>query len=317
MRSLPHSHNCVQSKYRMRSDRTHRNKLWCSHQCGQTACRQNAWARYTLFANNSEIGAKRWKNYVQRIVYKRHSPRFAKWFFAVCRICIGIVVSSKNTKYFFVEKKSSATRKSTANNEQCTATRSSHFRQQYFIRRKNNFVPYSSCLQIVYSMLCGLPVWCIFNRFFKTFIFYWKMQQTLALLSCVFTYKQTLRTNRMNRVCTNKQNKQIFCAFIAFAVFSQFPDVCAICHFSFSHFKLSADWYISLLSRAKFQKTILSPGQNFRIEVLGESSCLHDSPQIRSWRTKIPPKHFLSFHYYQKQKTLGSLGKFYFKFYKI
>ncbi len=63
--------------------------------------------------------------------------------------------------------------------------------------------------------------------------------------SCIFTYKQTLRTNRTNRARTNKQNEQIFCAFDAFAVFSQFPDVCAICHLSFSHFKLSADWYVS------------------------------------------------------------------------
>ncbi len=39
------------------------------------------------------------------------------------------------------------------NNKQCTATRSSRFRQQYFIWRKNNFVPYSSCLRIVYSGL--------------------------------------------------------------------------------------------------------------------------------------------------------------------
>ncbi len=60
---------------------------------------------------------------------------------AVRRICVEVVVSSTNTKNFFVEKKLSATLKLTANNEQCTATRSSHFRQQYFIRRKNNFVP--------------------------------------------------------------------------------------------------------------------------------------------------------------------------------
>ncbi len=44
-------------------------------------------------------------------------------------------------------------RKLTANNEQCTATRLSRFRQQYFIWGKNNLVPYSSCSRIVYSRL--------------------------------------------------------------------------------------------------------------------------------------------------------------------
>ncbi len=70
------------------------------------------------------------------------------------------------------------------------------------------------------------------------------------VLSCVFTYKQTLKTNRTNRARTNKQNEQIFCpfdVFVAFAVFSQFPDVCAIHHLSFSHFKLSVDWYVCRL----------------------------------------------------------------------
>ncbi len=43
-------------------------------------------------------------------------------------------------KELFRRKKLSAALKLTANNEQCTATRSSRFRQQYFIRRKNNFV---------------------------------------------------------------------------------------------------------------------------------------------------------------------------------
>ncbi len=73
--------------------------------------------------------------------------------FTVHRICVVVAVSSTNTKYFFIEKKLSAAQKLTANNEQCTATRLSRFRQQYFIRRKNNFIPYSSCLWIVYSGL--------------------------------------------------------------------------------------------------------------------------------------------------------------------
>ncbi len=110
-------------------------------------------ARYTLFGNNSKIGAKWRKTDVQRIVYKRCSPCFANRFFAVRRICVAVVVSSTNPMYFFVEKKPSAAQKLMANKKQCTATRSSRFRQQYFIRRKNNFVPYSSCLRIVYSGL--------------------------------------------------------------------------------------------------------------------------------------------------------------------
>ncbi len=56
-------------------------------------------------------------------------------------------------KVFFHQKKLSAVQKLMTNNEQCTATRSSLFRQQYFIWRKNNFVPYSSCSRIVYSGL--------------------------------------------------------------------------------------------------------------------------------------------------------------------
>ncbi len=110
-------------------------------------------ARYTLFVNNSKIRAKRRKNDVQRIVYKRRSPCFANWFFAVrctqdLRRGSGLIDEHKE---HFRQKKSSAALKLTANSEQCTATRSSRFRQQYFIRRKNNFVPYSSCLRIVYS----------------------------------------------------------------------------------------------------------------------------------------------------------------------
>ncbi len=43
----------------------------------------NPKARYTLFANNGEIRAKRRKNDLRRIVYKRRSPCFANRFFAV------------------------------------------------------------------------------------------------------------------------------------------------------------------------------------------------------------------------------------------
>ncbi len=118
-------------------------------------CRMENQVHYTLFANNSEIGAKWRKNNVQRIVYKRHLPCFANKFFAVrCMLDLrrgsGLV---DEHKVFFCWKKSFALRKLMANNEQCTATRSSHFRQQYFIPRKNNFVPYSSCSRIVYSGL--------------------------------------------------------------------------------------------------------------------------------------------------------------------
>ncbi len=70
-----------------------------------------------------------------------HVPQTGFSPYAVRRICVRVAVSSINTKNFFIEKKLSAALKLTANNEQCTATRSSHFRQQYFIRRKNNFVP--------------------------------------------------------------------------------------------------------------------------------------------------------------------------------
>ncbi len=110
-------------------------------------------ACYALFANNSEIGAKWRKNDIRWIVYKRCLPCFTNRVFTVRRICIGVVVSSTNTKYFFVKKKLSAARKLMANNKPCTATRSYRFRWQYFIRWKNNFVPYSSCLRIVYSGL--------------------------------------------------------------------------------------------------------------------------------------------------------------------
>ncbi len=44
-------------------------------------------------------------------------------------------------------------RKLTANNKRCIVARSPRFREQYFIRQKNNFVPYLSCSRIVYSGL--------------------------------------------------------------------------------------------------------------------------------------------------------------------
>ncbi len=110
-------------------------------------------ARYTLFANNCEIGAKRRKNNIRRIVYKRRLPCFVNRFFTLrCTQDLhrgnGLV---DEHKVFFRRKKIVCRWKLTANNEQCTATRSSRFRQQYFIRRNNNFIHYSSCLRIVYS----------------------------------------------------------------------------------------------------------------------------------------------------------------------
>ncbi len=112
-------------------------------------------ARYTLFANNSKIGVKRQKNDVRRIVYKRRLPCFVNRFFAArCtqNLCWGSSLVDEH-EVFLLRKKSPAARKLTVNDKQCTATRSSCFYQQYFIRRKNNFVPYSSCLRIVYSGL--------------------------------------------------------------------------------------------------------------------------------------------------------------------
>ncbi len=105
--------------------------------------RENSKARFTLFTNNSEIGAKRRKNDVRRIVYKRHLPCFANRFFAVRRTQdlrrgSGLIDEHKEP---LRKKKLSVTLKLMANNEQCTATHSSRFRQQYFIRWKNNFVP--------------------------------------------------------------------------------------------------------------------------------------------------------------------------------
>ncbi len=142
-------------------------------------------ARYTLFANNSEIGAKRRKNNIWRIVYERRSPCFANRFFPVrCTpdLCWGSGLVDEH-KVLFRWKKKSAALKLTANNEQCTATRLSCFHQQYFIQWKNNFVPYSSCSRIVYR--AGLCVWvnCSFwkertNVCFLTFLFINRTTQT-------------------------------------------------------------------------------------------------------------------------------------------
>ncbi len=104
--------------------------------------RVNAKARYTLFANNSEIGGKRRKTDVRRISLTGvcHVSRTGFSPYAVRRIYVWVAVSSTNTKNFFVEKKNRLPQlKLTANNEQCRATRLSRFRQ-HFIRRKNNFV---------------------------------------------------------------------------------------------------------------------------------------------------------------------------------
>ncbi len=62
-------------------------------------------ARDTRFTNNNEIVAKRQKNGVRRIVYKRCLPCFANRFFTVRSIFVGVAVSLTNTKNFFVKKK--------------------------------------------------------------------------------------------------------------------------------------------------------------------------------------------------------------------
>ncbi len=79
----------------------------------------------------------------------------------LCRICIEVAVSSTNTKEFFKEKKkfpvaNMFVRKLTANNEWRRVAHSSCFRKQYFVTRKNGFVPYWSCLRIVYSWVMNL-----------------------------------------------------------------------------------------------------------------------------------------------------------------
>ncbi len=122
------------------------------YHCVNAATQADCKARYTLFANNSEIGAKRRKNNVRRIVYKRRFPCFANRFFAIRRtqdLRQGCDLVDKH-KELFRQKKSSAALKLTANNEQCTATHSSRFRQQYFIRWKNNFVP----LFVMFAHVC-------------------------------------------------------------------------------------------------------------------------------------------------------------------
>ncbi len=133
-------------------------------------------ARYTLFANNSEIEAKRRKNNVRRIVYKRCLLCFANRFFAICCMqdwCRGSGLIDEHKVFFRQKKRSSVARKLAGNNEQCTATHSFLFRQQYFIRWKNNFVSYSSCLWIVYSglknNLCYVDdIMLIVKRWWKT-----------------------------------------------------------------------------------------------------------------------------------------------------
>ncbi len=48
-------------------------------------------------------------------------------------------------------------RKQTANSERYIVACSPCFREQYFVRRKNDFIPYVSCLRIVYSGLWCFP----------------------------------------------------------------------------------------------------------------------------------------------------------------
>ncbi len=81
--------------------------------------------------------------------------------------------------------------------------------------------------------------------------------------------------------------------------------VCCICcsqsiprclchsHLSFSHFKLSADWYVCwfTLFRAKFRKKILSLGQNFWILPIWS--------EVLEWHfalCRVPPKHCGTLH---------------------
>ncbi len=134
------------------------------------------------------------------------------------------------------------------------------------------------------SIYLSSGLYCPLNRFFT--IFLRKMRFKLRI------HLQTLRTNR-----TNTARKQIFCKFdalFAFAVFSQFTDACAICHLSFFHFKLSADWYVSRLifHCAKFRKKILSLGQNFRILPIW-----FEVPEWHSADCKVPPLHCEKLHH--------------------
>ncbi len=105
-------------------------------------------ACYTLFTNNDERKAKWQKNIVQRIVYSKCSPCLVNRFFAVCR---GGSLFDEH-KGVFCQKYPSC-EYVCANNERCEVARSPCFCEQYFVRRKNGFVPYSSCLRIVHSEL--------------------------------------------------------------------------------------------------------------------------------------------------------------------
>ncbi len=156
---------------------------WLSPECS------NYKAPCTLFANNSEIGVKRRKNSIQWIVYKRRLPCFANRFFDIC--CTqdlhrgsGLV---DDHKVFFRRKKIICCE------QQCTATRSSHFRQQYFIRRKNNFVPYSSCSWIVCSGLNALQRKHISNLQRQIFVNFSKLE---LLLRSYTTYSAAIRRGR-------------------------------------------------------------------------------------------------------------------------
>ncbi len=135
--------------------------------------------------------------------------------YAVHRICVRVAISSTNTKEFSMKKKfpvaNMFVQKLTANNERCKVARLPCFREQYFVRWKSGFVPYSSCLRIVYSGLqnflkCFLKRYEIileifwnflFLKFFKIIfkfpvIFLLQLQSTsLHLLPTAFRYSVT------------------------------------------------------------------------------------------------------------------------------
>ncbi len=101
------------------------------------------------------------KKDVQRIVYSRCSPCSANRFFTVhCSqdLCRGGILFDEHKGVFRKKKCPVANmfpQKLTTNNEQCKVARLPCFRKQYFVRQKNGFVPYSSCLWIMYSGLMG------------------------------------------------------------------------------------------------------------------------------------------------------------------
>ncbi len=82
-----------------------KNYSWTTERASNFKILGNRKARYTLFAN--DVTSTKWRNKdVQRIVYSRCSPCFASRFFTVCcsQNLRRVVVSSANTKDFFIEK---------------------------------------------------------------------------------------------------------------------------------------------------------------------------------------------------------------------